>query len=146
MQHEHLHRLRELDIDQEWVGLRVEPIHWIKIVPLWFYWIAEVTIYIYLLILRMELLRVCTVQESFTSLPQASQPDGSFRALVSSDRDNIHGDHQASVYEGALWYLPRLLCRYNILQRVRDETHLFHILSAISSTQLQCQEIKTSQV
>ena len=104
-------------------------------------------IYIYsLLILRMELLRVCTVQESFTSLPQASQPDGSFRALVSSDRDNIHGDHQASVYEGALWYLPRLLCRYNILQRVRDETHLFHILSAISSTQLQCQEIKTSQV
>ena len=100
----------------------------------------------YLLILRMELLRVCTVQESFTSLPQASQPDGSFRALVSSDRDNIHGDHQASVYEGALWYLPRLLCRYNILQRVRDETHLFHILSAISSTQLQCQEIKTSQV
>ena len=104
-------------------------------------------IYIYsLLILRMELLRVCTVQESFTCLPQASQPDGSFRALVSSDRDNIHGDHQASVYEGALWYLPRLLCRYNILQRVRDETHLFHILSAISSTQLQCQEIKTSQV
>ena len=100
----------------------------------------------YLLILPMELLRVCCAGKFYklaTSSHRAAQPG---RGLHSSDRDNIHGDHQASVDEGALWYLPRLLCRYNILQRVRDETHLFHILSAISSTQLQWQEIKTSQV
>ena len=95
----------------------------------------------YLLILPMELLRVCCAGK-FYKLATSSPA----RWIVSSDRDNIHGDHQASVDEGALWYLPRLLCRYNILQRVRDETHLFHILSAISSTQLQWQEIKTSQV